>query len=39
MGEKKDACKIVVGEPEVNRSFGLPWRRWGDNIKKSLKEI
>jgi hypothetical protein len=36
---EKNAYKIVVGKPEVNRSFGLQRHRWGDNIKKGLKEI
>jgi hypothetical protein len=33
MGEKKNACKILVGKPEGKRPLGRPRRRWEDNIK------
>jgi hypothetical protein len=35
MGEKRNACRILVGKPEGKR----PRCRWEDNIKMSLREI
>jgi hypothetical protein len=35
MGEKRNACRILVGKPEGPR----PRRRWVDNIKMYLREI
>jgi hypothetical protein len=39
MGEKRNACRILVGKPEGKRSLGRPRRRWVDNIKMYLREI
>jgi hypothetical protein len=40
MGEKRNAYRILVGEPEVKRSLGSQRHRWGgDNIKIDLREI
>jgi hypothetical protein len=39
MGEKRNACTILVGKPEGKRPLGRPRRRWVDNIKMDLKEI
>jgi hypothetical protein len=39
MGEKRNACRILVGKPEGRRSLGRPRRRWVDNIKMDLREI
>jgi hypothetical protein len=33
MGEKRNACKILVGKPEVQRPHGRSRCRWEDNIK------
>jgi hypothetical protein len=33
MGEKKNAYRILVGNPEGKRPLGRPRRRWVDNIK------
>jgi hypothetical protein len=33
MGEKRNACRILVGKPEGRRPLGRPRRRWVDNIK------
>jgi hypothetical protein len=39
MGEKRNAYKILVGNPEGTRPLGRPRRRWVDNIKMYLREI
>jgi hypothetical protein len=39
MGEKRNACRILVGKAEGNRPLGRPRRRWVDNIKIDLREI
>jgi hypothetical protein len=39
MGEKRNACKILVGKPEGKRPPGRPRRRWVHNIKMDLIEI
>jgi hypothetical protein len=39
MGEKRNAYRILVGDPEGKRSLGRPRRRWVDNIKMALREI
>jgi hypothetical protein len=39
MGEKRNAYRIFVGNPEGKRSLGRPRRRWVDNIKMDLREI
>jgi hypothetical protein len=38
MGEKRNACKILVGMPEGKRPPGRPRRRWMDNIKMDHRE-
>jgi hypothetical protein len=39
MGEKRNACRILVRNPEEKRPLGRPRRRWVDNIKMDLSEI
>jgi hypothetical protein len=39
MGEKRNAYRIFVGNPEGKRPLGRPRRRWLDNIKIDLREI
>jgi hypothetical protein len=36
-GEKRNAYRILVGEPEGKRSLGRQRSRWVDNIKMDLK--
>jgi hypothetical protein len=38
-GEKRNAYRILVGNPEGKRPLGRPRRRWVDNIKMDLGEI
>jgi hypothetical protein len=39
MGEKKNAYRLFVGNPEGKRPPGRPRRRWVDNIKMGVLEI
>jgi hypothetical protein len=39
MGEKRNAYRILVGNPEGKRPLGRQRRRWMDNIKMDLREI
>jgi hypothetical protein len=39
MGEERKVYKVLVGKPEVKRSFGRPRRRWEDGIRMDLMEI
>jgi hypothetical protein len=38
-GEKRNACRILVGKPEGKRPIGRTRRRWEDNIRIDLREI
>jgi hypothetical protein len=39
MGEKLNACRILMGKAEEKRPLGRPRRRWVDNIEIDLREI
>jgi hypothetical protein len=39
IGERRNAYRIFVGDPEGRRPLGKPRRRWVDNIKMDLTEI
>jgi hypothetical protein len=39
IGEKRGACRILVGRPEGRRPLGRPKRRWENNIKMDLQEV
>jgi hypothetical protein len=39
MGERRNACKFLVGKPEGKRPLGRPKRRWLDNIRRDLVEV
>jgi hypothetical protein len=39
MGAKRNAYRILVGNPEEKRPLGRPRRRWVNNIKMDLREI
>jgi hypothetical protein len=39
MGTKRNAYRILVGNPEGKRPLGRPRRRWVDNIKMDLTEL
>jgi hypothetical protein len=38
MGEKMNACRILVGKSDGKRPLGRPSRGWADNIKIDLRE-
>jgi hypothetical protein len=37
MGEKRNACRILVRNPEGKRPLGRPKHRWEENIKRVLE--
>jgi hypothetical protein len=39
MGVRRNASRILVGNPEGRRPLGRPRRRWVNNIKMDLREI
>jgi hypothetical protein len=39
MGQKRNACRILVGIPERKGPLGRPRCRWVYNIKMDLREI
>jgi hypothetical protein len=39
MGERRDACRVLVGRSEGRRPLGIPRHRWEDNIKLGFQEI
>jgi hypothetical protein len=39
MGEKRNACRILVGKSEGMFPLARPRRRWVDDIKMGLREI
>jgi hypothetical protein len=38
-GEKRNACRLLVGKPEGKRPLGRSRRRWVNNIEMDLVEI
>jgi hypothetical protein len=38
-GEKRNACRTLVGMPEEKRPLGRPRRRWVNNIQMDFREI
>jgi hypothetical protein len=39
MGEKRNAYRLLVGNPEGKRPLGRPRCRWVDNIRMDLGEV
>jgi hypothetical protein len=39
MGEKGNAYRLLVGQPEGKRPLGRPRRKWVDNIRMDLGEV
>jgi hypothetical protein len=37
-GVKRNACRILVGDPAEKRPLGRPIRRWVGNIEMDLRE-
>jgi hypothetical protein len=38
MGQERNSYEVLVGEPEGERSLGIPKRGWEENAKIDLKE-
>jgi hypothetical protein len=38
-GDKRRACRVLVGRPEGKRPLGRHRLRWEDNIKIDLQEV
>jgi len=36
MGERRGACRVLVGKPEGRRLLGRPRHRWENNVKMGL---
>jgi hypothetical protein len=39
LGERRKACRILVGKSEGRRPLGRPRSRWVDNMRMDLGEI
>ena len=39
MGDRRGACRVLIGRPEGKRPLGIPRRRWEDNIKIGFQEV
>jgi hypothetical protein len=39
MGEKRNACRVLVEKPEVKRPLKRSRSRWEDNTKMGLRKI
>jgi len=39
LGEKRNACRVLVGKLERNGPFATSKRRWEDNIKNGVQEV
>jgi hypothetical protein len=39
MGEKRNACRLLMGKPKGKKQLGRRRRRWVDNIKMDFGEI
>jgi hypothetical protein len=39
IGEKRNMCRLLIGNPEGKRPLGRPRCRWIDNIKIDLLEV
>lgn len=39
MQEKRNACRVLIGKPKLNRLLGRPMHRWEGNVKMDLKDL
>jgi hypothetical protein len=39
MGDKRNACRVLVGRPEGKRPFVRPRSKWRNNIKMDFQEV
>jgi hypothetical protein len=37
--QRRGVYRVLVGKPEGKRQFGIPSRKWEDNIKMDLQEV
>jgi hypothetical protein len=38
-GERRDACRVLVGKPEGKKPLGRPRHGWENNVKMDLQEV
>jgi hypothetical protein len=39
MGERRGACRVLVGKPEGRRHLERPSLRWEENIKTDIRKV
>jgi hypothetical protein len=39
MGNRRRSYRVLVGRSRVKRNFGIPSRRWEDDIKEDILEV
>jgi hypothetical protein len=39
MGDRRDACRVLMGKPERKRLLGRPKHRWEDNVNMDIQEV
>ena len=39
VGDRRGACRVLVGKPDRKIPLGRPRRRWEANIKIDLQEV
>jgi hypothetical protein len=39
MGDRRSACRVLVGRPEGRRPLWTPRHGWEDNIKMDLQDV
>jgi hypothetical protein len=39
MGDRRDACRVLMRKAERKRLFGRPKHRWEDNVNIDVQEV
>ena len=39
MGNRRGACRVLVGRPDIKILLGRPRHRWEDDIKMDLEKV